>query len=408
MVQRPPAGTIPDAPGSYQFKDRDGRVIYVGQGPVAAPAAVELLREAPQPAAPHRVDGGGGRDGRVDPGAQRRRGAACWRTRSSSSHQPRFNVRLRDDKSYPFLAVTLDDRVAPADGDARPQAQGRALLRALRPRLRDPRDARPAAAHLPAAHLLGQQVQPAPAPRAAVPAVPHREVLRAVRRRGLEGGVRPARRRRCSQFLDGDTDTVVQELETRMHEAAGELEFEQAARLRDRLTSVQQGDREAADGGRAVRGLRRDRHRRRRARGRGAGVLRPQGPGGRAARASSSTRSRTSRPSELVGNVVERLYDDPPQGIPKTVLVPVDVDDAELYEEWLVVAAGLEGRRCACRSAGDKRELQETVTRNAQRGVRPPPAAPGVGPQQPGPGPQRAAGAPRPARRRRCGSSATT
>src|SRR4029453_14382217 len=31
MVQRPPAGTIPDAPGSYQFKDRDGRVIYVGK-----------------------------------------------------------------------------------------------------------------------------------------------------------------------------------------------------------------------------------------------------------------------------------------------------------------------------------------------------------------------------------------
>src|SRR3569832_882840 len=30
-VQRPPAGTIPDAPGSYQFKDRDGRIIYVGK-----------------------------------------------------------------------------------------------------------------------------------------------------------------------------------------------------------------------------------------------------------------------------------------------------------------------------------------------------------------------------------------
>ena len=31
MVQRPPAGTIPDTPGSYQFKDADGRVIYVGK-----------------------------------------------------------------------------------------------------------------------------------------------------------------------------------------------------------------------------------------------------------------------------------------------------------------------------------------------------------------------------------------
>ena len=31
VVQRPPAGTIPDAPGSYQFKDAEGRVIYVGK-----------------------------------------------------------------------------------------------------------------------------------------------------------------------------------------------------------------------------------------------------------------------------------------------------------------------------------------------------------------------------------------
>src|SRR5262245_52372028 len=31
MVKRPPAGTIPDAPGSYQFKDAEGRVIYVGK-----------------------------------------------------------------------------------------------------------------------------------------------------------------------------------------------------------------------------------------------------------------------------------------------------------------------------------------------------------------------------------------
>ena len=31
MVQRPPAGTIPETPGSYQFKDAHGRVIYVGK-----------------------------------------------------------------------------------------------------------------------------------------------------------------------------------------------------------------------------------------------------------------------------------------------------------------------------------------------------------------------------------------
>ena len=31
MVERPPAGTIPDSPGSYQFRDGDGRIIYVGK-----------------------------------------------------------------------------------------------------------------------------------------------------------------------------------------------------------------------------------------------------------------------------------------------------------------------------------------------------------------------------------------
>ena len=31
MVERPPTGSIPDAPGSYQFRDRDGRIIYVGK-----------------------------------------------------------------------------------------------------------------------------------------------------------------------------------------------------------------------------------------------------------------------------------------------------------------------------------------------------------------------------------------
>ena len=51
------------------------------QGQVAAPAPVELLPEPAEHAAPHGPDGGHGRDRRVDPGPQRRRGASCWSTR---------------------------------------------------------------------------------------------------------------------------------------------------------------------------------------------------------------------------------------------------------------------------------------------------------------------------------------
>ena len=52
-----------------------------------------------------------------------------------------------------------------------------------------------------------------------------------------------------------------------------------------------------------------------------------------------------------MSSVVERLYDDPPQGIPKAVLVPVDADDPELYEEWL---SSLRGSKVSVRvpSAG--------------------------------------------------------
>ena len=50
--------------------------------------------------------------------------------------------------------------------------------------------------------------------------------------------------------------------------------------------------------------------------------------------------------------------------MPKTVLVPVEPDDADLYEEWLERAAGLRGQ-IRVPQRGDKRALQETVTRNA-------------------------------------------
>jgi excinuclease ABC subunit C len=68
---------------------------------------------------------------------------------------------------------------------------------------------------------------------------------------------------------------------------------------------------------------------------------------------------------QLVGDIVERLYDDSPQGIPKTVLVPTPTDDDPLYEEWL---SSLRGSKVTIRvpQRGDKRELHETVTRNAK------------------------------------------
>src|SRR3954467_15866357 len=107
-LARPPAGTIPDAPGSYQFKDRDGRVIYVGKA--------KSLRS--------RLSNYFGNPGLLAPrtaqmvglaesvgGIQVRNDVEAFMLEYSliKQHKPRYNIRLVDDKSYPFLAVTVED-----------------------------------------------------------------------------------------------------------------------------------------------------------------------------------------------------------------------------------------------------------------------------------------------------------
>jgi excinuclease ABC subunit C len=70
-------------------------------------------------------------------------------------------------------------------------------------------------------------------------------------------------------------------------------------------------------------------------------------------------------PGELIGDVLEGLYGEPqPLGLPKTVLVPTEPDDPDLYARWL---SSLRGSAVTIRvpQRGTKRRLQETVTRNA-------------------------------------------
>jgi excinuclease ABC subunit C len=166
-------------------------------------------------------------------------------------------------------------------------------------------------------------------------------------------------------FLDGDTDTIVKRLEGEMRAAAGELEYERAARCRDRLVSVRKtiekqqmvaernedldvigladDDLEAAVQVFFVR--------------RGRVV-------GRKGFVVDKVEDLTM--PELVGGILEGIYgEEQPLGVPKQVLVPVEPDDLSLYERWL---SGLRGSSVAVRvpRRGGKRALQETVTRNAK------------------------------------------
>ncbi|MEL7209850.1 MAG: excinuclease ABC subunit UvrC, partial [Actinomycetota bacterium] len=166
-------------------------------------------------------------------------------------------------------------------------------------------------------------------------------------------------------FMDGETDEVVARLERQMVEAADELEFELAARLRDQLASVHKAiEKQQMVADRSedfdVIGLADDEleaavqvfHvRKGRVMGRKGFIV---------------DKVEDLTPGELIGNVIEGIYgEELVVGLPKVVLVPTEPDDVDLYQRWLT-----EGRGSAVTvrvpKRGDKRALQETVTRNAK------------------------------------------
>jgi excinuclease ABC subunit C len=278
------------------------------------------------------------------------------------AHQPRFNIRLRDDKSYPFLAVTLADewprprvmrgRKQKGTRYFGPYAHAYAIRETLDLLLRtfpvrtcsDNKFGRHQRLGRP---CLLFHIEKCVGP--CVGEVTHDEYQRLVD--DLVG------------FLDGNTEAVIDGLEADMVDAADHLEFERAARLRDRLVSVRKAvEKQQMVAERSedfdVIGIADDDLeasiqvffvRKGRVVGRRGFIV---------DKVEDVTRA------ELVGRVIEGLYDEPTAGIPRQVLVPEEPDEPELYQDWL---SELRGSRVSVRvpMRGDKRGLQETVTRNA-------------------------------------------
>ena len=108
MQYRPPTGSIPDAPGSYQFYDAEGRVLYVGKAkslrhrlPNYWQDSAKLPPRTAQMVAQADHVEWVVVDSEVD--------ALILEHSLIQAHLPRYNVRLKDDKSYPWLAVTLNE-----------------------------------------------------------------------------------------------------------------------------------------------------------------------------------------------------------------------------------------------------------------------------------------------------------
>ena len=334
MLQRPPAGTIPDAPGSYQFRDRDGRVIYVGKAKSLRQRLNNyfqnpgnlLPRTAQMVASAESVEW-----------IQVRNDVEALMLEYSliKQYKPRFNVRLTDDKSYPFLAVTTSDqwpramvRRGSRDKGSRyfgPYAHAYAIRETLDSLLRTfpvrtcsdikfrnhERSGRP---------CLLFHIEKCSGP-----------CVKAVEKADYDKLVEE-----LIEFLDGDTAPVIKRLEQEMRAAAEALEFERAGRLRDRLAAV----RKAVEKQQMVTEKAEDLDcfgfvedeleaaiqvfyvRRGRVVGRKGFIV---------------DKVEDLSRAELVFQVLEQHYDDAPLGVPPLILVPEEPDEAETMQEWLAV-----------------------------------------------------------------------
>jgi excinuclease ABC subunit C len=360
VLERPLS--VPDAPGSYQFKDAAGRIIYVGKARSLRSRLSNYFQDPVHlhPRTAQMVE---------------RAASVEWIVVASDveaimleynlikTHRPRFNIRLVDDKSYPYLAVTVGDEWPKATvmrgarrKDTRyfgPYAHAYAIRETLDLLLRSFPIRTCSDAKLRRHQLLGRPCLLYHIERCSGPCVGAIE---------LEEYARLVSE--LMAFLDGDTKPVVDRLEAEMRQAASELEFERAARLRDRLATVRLAverqqmvtdshenldalaiaeDELAA----AVQVL----HiRRGRVVGRHGFIVEKVEP-------------LTS--SQLVGRVLEQHYAETPIGIPRELLVPELPEDLATYEAWL---SGLRGGKVTVRvpQRGRKRELVATARHNAE------------------------------------------
>ncbi|WP_244409145.1 excinuclease ABC subunit UvrC [Stackebrandtia nassauensis] len=368
LPYRPAPGTIPESPGVYRFRDTDGRVIYVGKA--------KSLRQ--------RLNSYFADPTKLHPRTYQMVHTATsvdWVVLATEvealqleytwikKYDPRFNVMYRDDKSYPYLAVTLDEeypRLQVMRGDRRkgvryfgPYSHAWAIRETLDLLLR----VFPArtcgasvfnrARKINRPCLLGDIGKCAAPCVGRVSAAEHREIVDEF----------------CA-FMAGKTDTFVKRVEAEMHEASEALDFERAARRRDDLAALHRAlekqlvvlaedkgtdidvvemfddELQAAVQVFHVRGGRVTGQR-------GWIVDKPEGV----------------TDGDLVHSLCTQFYGGRSgKDIPKEVLVPALPEDATALTDWL---SELRGSKVGVRipQRGDKKALAETVKRNAEQAL---------------------------------------
>jgi excinuclease ABC subunit C len=351
--------SLPTGPGVYLFRDDRDRVLYVGKAKSLRPrvrsyfqAAAEAratLRQLPEKVVDVEVIV---TDTEVE--------ALHLEQNLVKRHRPPFNVRLRDDKSFPYIAVTVEDdfpRVMFTRERHRrgvlyfgPYANAKKVRQTLDV-LNRAFQFRPCEGPKPGRHsgipCLDYHIE-----RCHAPCVDY--ISKENYAEIIDGVV---------QFLSGDTQPIMRRLEQRMHAAAAEERFEEAARLRNRLFSVRHlAERQAADkravGTIDVIGLALDGDR-------GVVQIFPLREGKMIDRYSFHLENVGGQDVTTVVEEFSLEYYGSSPSIPPQIVVPSDVGDVAALEEFL---SARRGARVEVRAPmrGEKRRLQQLASENAR------------------------------------------
>ncbi|MET9115198.1 excinuclease ABC subunit UvrC [Streptomyces longwoodensis] len=363
---RPRPGEIPDSPGVYRFRDEHRRVIYVGKAKSLRQRLANYFQDLAglHPRTRSMVTTAASVEWTVvSTEVEALQLEYSW----IKEYDPRFNVKYRDDKSYPYLAVTMNEeypRVQVMRGHKKkgvryfgPYAHAWAirdtvdlLLRVFPVRTcsagvfkNAARSGRPC--------LLGYIGKCSAPCVGRVDAEEHRELAE-----------------EFCDFMAGRTGTYLRRLEKQMEQAAEDMEYERAARLRDDigalrkameknavvladatdadLIAVAEDELEAA-----------------------VQIFHVRGGRVRGQRGWVTDKVEEITTGALVEHALQQLYgEETGDAVPKEVLVPALPDPLEPVQEWLT---GRRGSAVSLRvpQRGDKRALMETVERNAQQSL---------------------------------------
>jgi excinuclease ABC subunit C len=363
---RPAPGSIPTQPGVYKFRDQYGRVVYVGK-------AINLRARLSNYFQPLTS---------LHPRTQSMVTTATsveWTVVVNEvealaleyswikEFEPRFNVKYRDDKSYPSLAVTLNEeypRVQVMRGPKKkgvryfgPYAHAWAIRETVDALLRVFPMRSCSRGVFRSAQLTGRPCLLGYIDKCAAPCV---------------GRISAEEHHKIAEdfctFMSGQTATFTRGLEREMKQAAAALEFEKAARLRDDLGALQRamernaivlGDGTDAD----VVGISEDELEA------AVQIFHVRDGRVRGQRGWVVEKVEDIDTGGLVGQFLQQLYgDQEPEAVPREILVPALPEDAVAVQAWL---AKLRGSNMELRvpQRGDKRTLMETVERNAKQAL---------------------------------------